>query len=192
VRTELGYEVIVGGESVDNALVVLSDDADAAPVDVYGDPFSALPLPLPILSDASGWVRGWLGFVGNLRLSISDNGGLAVLVSDPSQSIAFDPYDAVVLVPGADGGNATVCRTILVSGNAGAHTTAATARRVSLTWDNSSSNDAVRPSIDGTPLAPANGPATIIFGTLDATQPLPQMLIETHQNNDSVTVMEED
>jgi len=191
MRSELGYQIIVDGTPVDNALVVLTADTGGSPVDLYPDPWSALPLPLPILSDASGWVSGWLGFVGNLRLSISDNGGLASRVDAPGVLIAFDPFDVVLLVPGPEGGNATTVGTTLVSGTSGSHTTADETRRVSVTWDNSSSSDALRASIDGVPLSPTSGPATIIFGTLDAPQPLPPMLIETHQSNDSVTVAEE-
>jgi len=191
MRSELGYQVIVDGTPVDNALVVLTADAGGSPLDLYPDPWTALPLPLPILSGALGWVSGWLGFVGNLRLSISDNGGLAQRSDAPGTLIAFDPFDVVLLVPGPDGGNAKLCLSVLVSGTTGSHTTGAEARRVSVTWDNSSSNDSLRPSIDGVPLSPTNGPATVTFGTLDAPQPLPPMLIETHQSNDSVTVIEE-
>jgi len=192
VRTEFGYEVIVDGEPIENALVVLTDAATAAPVDLYGDPFSTLPLALPILSDDDGWVRGWLAYSGELRMVISDNSGLARLVSNPSQTVTFDPFDVLLLVPnGGGGGQATVCKTVLLTGVGASYMTAAKARRVSVTWDNASSSDALRPTIDGVPLAPTTGPSTVVFGTLESSDPLPPITVQTNQNNDSVTVTEE-
>jgi len=191
VRTEFGYEVIVDGEPIDNALAVFTDSTGGDPVDLYADPFGALPLPPPILSSGDGWLRGWLVFVGELRIVISDNSGLARLVSNPAQTIAFDAFDVVLLIPNGGGGQATVCKTVLLSGVGASFTTAAKARRVSVTWDNASTNDSLRPSIDGVALAPTSGPSTVVFGTLESSDPLPSITVQTNQNNDSVTVVEE-
>jgi len=131
--------------------------------------------------------------LSEVDVALDDNDGLAFLAPDPLDLYPFAPFTATVQTQSSGGGGqATVCRITEVKGVGATYTTLATARRVSITWDNASSNEAQRPTIDGVPLMPTSGPATMVMGTLAASAPLPPMTVGTNQYNDAVTVMEED
>jgi len=197
-RREVTYQLVdpVTTRAVYNARGYVYEVGTLTPVPTWEVPEGGVPTLPPLFTGSDGFVRCWVdSTVLEVDLALDDNDGLAFLAPDPLDLYAFAPFTATVQTQnggGGGGGQATVCRITEVQGIGASYTTLATARRVSVTWDNASSNEAQRPTIDGVPLMPTSGPATMVMGTLAASEPLPPMTVATNQNNDAVTVMEED
>jgi len=194
-RREVTYQLVdpVTTRAVYNARGYVYLPGTLTPVQLWEVPEGGSPVEPPQFTGADGFVRCWVDAAQlEVDLALDDNDGLAFLAPDPLDLYSFAPFTATVQTQGSGGGGqATVCKTVLVTGVGASYTTVAKARRVSVTWDNASSAEAQLPTIDGVPLAPSNGPSTIVFGTLESLEGIPPLTIATHQNNDAVTILEE-
>jgi len=193
-RSEVVYQFVdvATGRAVVNAGAYLYEPGTLTPLEAWAVPAGGEPINPPALTLADGFLRAWVADQwATVDVALDDNDGTAYLGPDPDDRHTFSPFTETVTTLGGSSGQATVCRTVIVSGVGASYTTADKARRVSVTWDNASSNDAQRPTIDGVPLAATTGPATITFGTLASGAPLPPVTVATHQNNDAVTILEE-